>query len=342
MNYIKKFTDIINFGGAGSGNFDHEGRPGEVGGSGEGGGGSMSKREEASKKFDTIKAEYRALKANLKATGVQTYSHPKLMELGQQLEDLNKVIGEELKNEKIQLSKESKERSKTKPVDQTDKGKPASHFQDKASKMTAEDVSKSLSDKGVNNNIYEAYKDGKIDLKSCQELHASIDHNLSDYGEKFHERVLEVNVENSENVDFKRGTESNSVYGYYRSSSRSVSLNEKWASNSEKFNESLLNGLKIDTDYDMPFHPVGTIKGVIDHEIGHALSEGVDRVLTKATGGPRGCYDSKIMKHVGRYSMTNKREQYAEIFSAGKNGAIKDPVIQSYFNAIEAHIRSDK
>jgi hypothetical protein len=61
MNYIDSFNDVINFGGEGSGNWDHEGRPGEVGGSGEGGGETANKgRADKEARLASINKEMKA------------------------------------------------------------------------------------------------------------------------------------------------------------------------------------------------------------------------------------------------------------------------------------------
>ena len=216
-------------------------------------------------------------------------------------------------------------------VDQSDKGKPPSYFQEKALKLSSVDeVAKSLDSKGVKNNLAEAGKKGKVDLKTAQEIHASVDHSLSDYGSKFQEKVTAINVGQPH-----EGKNSAGVEATYNHTTRAITVNETYAKDGENFQREISNGHALEDG--KRWSACADIKSVVDHEIGHAMTENLGSSLTKATGGQ--FMDTKTSTALSQYASTNKSEFHAELFSAGRNGQISDAKFQGYFNAMDAVIR---
>jgi hypothetical protein len=196
--------------------------------------------------------------------------------------------------------------------------------------MPIESITKSLADKGIKNNLDEAFKNGQLDLKSAQQIYASVEHNLTDYGDKYLERVQNINIQP------KGG-----ALATYRPSDRTITINSKYSigEHQELFNNAIERSAEK-----IGFHPqnCNTLKSCIDHETGHAFTmDGFTRSGPRVTKEYKNPIEKKyfISAAISKYATYNKKEELAETFALGRNSEISNSTVKSMFDAIEKHIR---
>jgi hypothetical protein len=234
------------------------------------------------------------------------------------------------------------------PVDQSEKGKPSNHFMEKSSKMSIDDIDKSLSGRLISNNLKESVAKGTCDLKVAQELHASVEHSMSEFGSKFNEKVAGIEIGRVESIYGKSHGDAMAVYDV---ANQKIIVSSSWLNDKEEnYKESL------ERSVNEGYHPKGcnTVKSVVDHEIGHAFTLELgqkDPILAGKMALPGklterewkpGLEKEKSFAPISGYATTNRDEQMAETFAAGQNGGIKDPEYMVHYNAILDHIGRSK
>lgn len=86
---IEELEKIVN-GGKGSGNFGHSGRPGQVGGSGDGVGAGIDKKDKKSDTMETLQKEFKDKKLGEKASTVKEQKQ-RVKELEEMLPKIRKA-----------------------------------------------------------------------------------------------------------------------------------------------------------------------------------------------------------------------------------------------------------
>ena len=203
-----------------------------------------------------------------------------------------------LKNEREAiLKREGSERAGKYVPNQINKGKPSSFFLDESKDMTIDNVKKSLSNKGIETN----FDLENIDPRVAREIHASISHNISDFGEIVNEKLAAIKVEPTSRgiMEFDR---KNNI----------IRIDSDYAKSYDKFVERMSEGKTA-----VEGLHASSIKEMFDHELGHSLS----REIKGHTG---------IKTRMSSYSRRNPRERIAELFSAGRRGELTGTDLDDY------------
>jgi hypothetical protein len=368
--------NIFDFGGEGSGNWGHEGRPGEIGGSGEGGGEStVAKAAPAAKGFTTKQQE--KIEANVKESLERVLKYNPSLNTPEGRAATEKTLRDreekaliekvgskrqtnpELKVEKQKSVETAKEEPKSEPPKTEIKPEPkpelkvdvksgeqntAETYIAASKALSNEAIVQDLKDKGVANNFEKAVKDGKLSSDHLQQIHASISQNIDQNKKDLEGKLNAINV-------VKPGKDYKDADAWYDPNDKTININQealKYADN-EKI---------IAYNKEQNFHPENCfgLKATVDHEIGHAVISNITKnawkspsmTIEKSTGDVQ--LDSKfesisnknefkIAKDLSVYATTNKDEFMAETYAYMKNNTTIKPAIKEYYDAMMERVR---
>lgn len=316
-------AEAHDFGGEGSGNWGHEGRPGEIGGSGDGGGGEGPKsllqqvedkmRAEgslqAAPKVETPKAvDLKAIEKDYKATAEE---HTKEYE---KFKEMHKAAWEE-KDSKTRVAlmaaaDKEKERILSKYDTENKPNDRAAYHKDVANKLPEDQIRSELTQRfgeGVS----------KISSDKVREVYASIAHNDEVLGkDRLSEIVQKIEVGKPADVRIK----GNWAAAYDKSQKR-ILINPNVSIKSED---------KAD-DRGVRFHPYeggSAMKATIDHEIGHGLHSSMASGAGKISRVSSVFGREGVSRAISGYAATNSKEVAAESWSASMNQAKPNIVVQ--------------
>jgi hypothetical protein len=294
------FTELDQFfnGGEGSGNFDHEGRPGEVGGSGEGGGGGP----------DEIKypEEYEQYKKN---TGKRDLKYE---EKYRREYEKDKAETDKIKKEMANSPRGESDFSKKSGLSREQISQPGletgNKIREYTSKMSAQEIHTDMRKMG----IYEGNMD-TLSLSEQQDIYAGIVHSYDPYSKDLSSPLRDIGIGGSE---FDRRPDAQALVRPNKDGTKTILIRPG-------LEERIKN----------PIRPLGpgeeyvqrtnwlscpeSVKYVTDHEIGHVLHDNAGSLRIPGTG--KGHHGS-ISNAISEYAAKNPKELVAEAWAMRQNG----------------------
>jgi len=320
-------AEAHDFGGEGSGNWGHEGRPGEIGGSGEGGG-SAEPKSLLQQVEDKMRAEGTLPAAASKVEATKAVEAPKAKDL-KTIEKEYKTAAEEHTREYDKYKEMNKaaweekgSKERVAKMDAADKvkerllSKYATEDKPNDRSVYHKDIASKLPEEQIRNELTQRFGDGVkgISEDKLRDVYASISHNDEVLGK---DRVSQI-VQKIEVASLK-----GRAVAAYMSESKRIIIN------SNKTGD--LKGWDDKDDKGERFHPYAgnsPVKAVIDHEIGHgvfsSMSSGSGKIGRVSTVFGR----EGVSRTISGYASTNTKELAAESWAAHMNGGNNNVVIQ--------------